>query len=248
MGSKVGAPEKLIVKGKRLDGREMHEFRPMEAGAGVLEKAMGSGSFKFGKTSAISAVFGPKPFFPKGLQDPKRAKIKCRYNMASFATKERGRPGTSRRSTEISKVIRESLEQVIFLDDYPKTGIDIFIEIIEADASTRCAGLNAASLAVADAGLPMADLICSCSVGKVDDEIVLDVAGLEDNFGDVDFAVATVGDQDKFVLVQEDGVITPEEFREMVKLSKHGCEKVYVKLKDALKQRYPTVGDVNETE
>jgi len=240
MGSKVGAPEKLIVKGKRLDGRKLDEFRPLVANVHPLAKARGSGEFKFGNTHAVSAVFGPKPFFPRGLQDPKNTILTCKYTMIPFSTKERIRPGRSRRSTEISKVIREALEQVIFTEDYPKTGIDIFIDIMQADASTRCAGLNAASIATADAGVPMADLISSCAVGKVDGEIILDVGGLEDNYGDVDFAVATVGKQDKFVLLQLDGAVTLDEFKKMVKLAKEGCGKVYELQQEALKQRYKT--------
>lgn len=244
MGSKVGAPEKLIVKGKRLDGRKLDEFRPMEAKVHTLNKAMGSGEFKFENTYAVSGVFGPKPFFPRGLQDPKRTKLNCRYTMIPFSTKERIRPGRSRRGTEISKVIREALGQVIFAEDYPKTGIDIFVDILQADASTRCAGINAASLAVADAGVPMADLVSSCSVGKVDGEIIVDVGGVEDNFGDVDFAVATVGTQDKFVLLQLDGVVTLDEFKKMITMAKEGCAKVYKLQQEALKQRYKT-GDID---
>ena len=245
MGSKVGAPEKLIVGNKRLDGRSFTDFRELYSKAGTLHKAMGSGEFKFGKTYGLAAVFGPKPFFPKGLQDPKRSKLNCIYSMMPFSTKERIRPGRSRRGTEISKVIRQAFEQVVFLEDFPKTGIDVFVQIVEADASTRCAGLNAAAIAIADAGVPMADLVSSCSVGKVDGKIIVDVGGLEDNYGDVDFAVATVGKQDKFVLLQLDGVVTFDEFKEMVKLSKEGCAKVYELQQEALKQRYPT-GDVND--
>ncbi|MBR9682103.1 MAG: exosome complex exonuclease Rrp41 [Candidatus Aenigmarchaeota archaeon] len=245
MGSKVGAPEKFIIKGKRLDGRKLDEFRPMSADVHTLSKAPGSGEFSFENTKAISGVFGPKPFYPRGLQDPKRTKLNCKYTMIPFSTKERIRPGRSRRSTEISKVIREALAQVIFTEDYPKTGIDIFIDILQADASTRCAGLNAASLAIVDAGVPMADLISSCSVGKAGGEILLDVGGLEDNYGEVDFAVATVGKQDKFVLLQLDGIVTFDEFKKMVKMSKEGCGKVYEIQQEALRQRYKT-GDNNE--
>jgi exosome complex component RRP41 len=240
MGSKVGAPEKLIVKGKRLDGRKLDEFRDMSCNIHVLEKANGSGDFKFGNTYAISGVFGPKPFFPRGLQDPKRTKLNCKYTMIPFSTKERIRPGRSRRSTEISKVIREALEQVIFLEDYPKTGISIFVDIMQADASTRCAGLNAASIAIADAGIPMTDMVSSCSIGKIDGEIVADVIGVEDNYGDVDFAVATVGKQDKFVLVQLDGIVTFDEFKKMIKMARDGCGKVYEIQQETLKQKYKT--------
>ena len=140
----------------------------------------------------------------------------------------------NRRSTEISKVIKEALENVIFVDDFPKTAIDIFMEILQADASTRCAGLNAASIAVAEAGVPMRDLISCVSVGKIDGKIILDVGGAEDNFGEVDMAVATMGKQDKIVLLQVDGIITKHEFAELLELAKNGCGQIYEKQKEAL--------------
>lgn len=245
--SKAGKPEILIDKGKRLDGRELEDMRPMETQVGVIKNALGSAIFKFGNTHALSAVYGPKPFHPRFLQDPQKLVLKCKYNMAPFSTGDRVRPGHSRRSIEISKVIKSALNNVVFVEDYPRTGVDIFIEIMQADASTRCAGLNAASIALADAGVPMKDMVSSCSVGVVDKTIVLDVGGLEDNFGEVDFAVATVGGQDKFVLLQMDGIVTREQFVKMVELGKIGCAKIHEIQKQALREKYKT-GELNDSE
>jgi exosome complex component RRP41 len=243
--SKVGAPENLIVNGKRLDGRALDEMRSLESGVRVIKKALGSGSFRFGGTYAIAAVYGPKAFFPKGLQDPQRAILKTKYNMSPFSTLERFRPGRSRRSTEISKVINEALSQVVFFEDFPKTGIDVFIEILEAEASTRCAGLNAAAIALADAGIPMKDLVSSCSVGKIDGTLVADISRIEDNYGEVDMAVATVGGQDKFVLLQMDGILTRDEFKKLLEMSVKSCAEVYENQKAAIIKEYET-GDLND--
>jgi exosome complex component RRP41 len=227
--------------------RKLDEFRPMSIEVGMLRKAEGSASFKFGNTYAIAGVFGPRELHPKWMQDPTRAVLRCKYFMAPFSTVERIRPGISRRGTEISKVITEALSQVVFDEDFPKTGIDVFIEILQADASTRCAGLNAASMALADAGIPMSELVSSCSVGKVDGKLILDVGGLEDNFGDVDMAVATMGGSDKFVLLQVDGIITPEEFAKLLEMGTEGCARVFEEQKKALRKRYSTLeGENNE--
>ncbi|RLJ00938.1 MAG: exosome complex exonuclease Rrp41, partial [Candidatus Aenigmatarchaeota archaeon] len=61
---KKGAPEKLIVKGKRIDGRKLDEMRKIEAKAGILKNAEGSGYFRFGNTVAIAAVHGPREIHP----------------------------------------------------------------------------------------------------------------------------------------------------------------------------------------
>ena len=243
--AKVGAPEKLIDGKKRLDGRTLEDMRPIETDVSVIKKATGSGIFKFGSTYALAAVYGPKPFHPRFLQDPQKAVLKCRYNMAPFSTGDRIRPGYNRRSTEISKVVRLALDSVVFVEDYPRTGIEIYAEIMQANASTRCAGLNAAALALADAGVPMRELVCSCSVGKVEDTIVMDLDGPEDMFGQVDLAVATIGNQDKFVLLQMDGVVTKDEFMKMLELSKKGCETVHKAQKKILREKYKT-GELND--
>ncbi|NIM47381.1 MAG: exosome complex exonuclease Rrp41 [Candidatus Aenigmarchaeota archaeon] len=238
--SKIGKPEKMIIGGKRLDGRGLEEFRPLTAEVGALKRANGSAVFRFGDTYALSGVFGPKTMHPRHLQDPQRAVLKCRYSMAPFSTKERIRPGRSRRATEISKVLNEALSNVIFFEDYPKTGIDVFVEILQANASTRCAGLNAASLALAEAGVSMRNLISACTVGKIDGQIVLDVGGDEDQFGDVDVAFATIGNKDKIVLFQMDGIVTREEFLKMIDLAKKGCAQIYEKQVNALREKYKT--------
>ena len=237
---KVGKPEKMIIDGKRLDGRGLEEFRPITIEVGVIKRARGSAIFQTGDTHSLAAVYGPKTMHPRHLQDPQKAVLRCRYSMAPFSTKERIRPGPSRRSTEISKVLTEALANVVFFGDYPKTGIDVYVEILQANASTRCAGLNAASLALAEAGISMKNLISACTVGKIDSEIVLDVGGDEDQFGDVDLAFATIGNKDKIVLLQMDGIVTKGEFLKMINLAKKGCAEIYEKQISALKEKYKT--------
>ncbi|MFB6089137.1 MAG: exosome complex exonuclease Rrp41 [Candidatus Aenigmatarchaeota archaeon] len=231
----------LIKDGKRIDGREVDEMREMEAKAGVIERATGSGYFRLGKTEAIAAVHGPRELHPRHLQDPLKAYLRCRYNMAPFSTEDRIRPGPSRRSTEISKVITDSFKNVIFLEEFPNTGIDVFIEVLQANASTRCVSINAASIALADAGIPMKDLVSSVAVGKVEDQIVLDVVGKEDSKGEVDLPIAYVPKTDEITLLQMDGIIDKEKLMNGLKKAKEGCMKIYEKQREALKEKYTKI-------
>jgi len=228
---------------KRPDGRKFDEMRKIEAKSNLIKRAVGSGYFKFGKTVAISAVYGPVEMHPRHLSDPLKAFIKFRYNMLPFSTDERIRPGPSRRSKEISKVVREALAAVIDLEEFPRAGIEVYSEILQADASTRCAALNAASIALANAGIPMKDLIASCSVGKVNGKIVLDVAGKEDSDGEVDLPIAYVPSENKIHLLQMDGIITKEEFKQALELAIEGCKKIHKIQVDALKKEYESVGE-----
>ena len=233
--------KKIIVGGRRPDGRALDEMRPMTARSGEIGRANGSGYFAMGDTVAIAGVYGPREMHPKHMQDPVRAYLKYIYAMAPFATQERVKPGPSRRSQEISEVSRQAFNSVVFLEEFPKSGIEVYVEILQANASTRCAGINAAAIALADAGIPMSDLVASCAAGKVDGHIVLDVAGEEDTEGDVDLPIAYIPRRDEVALLQMDGLMTLDEFKRALELAKQGCIKIHEQQIRALKERYPQV-------
>ena len=231
-------PEKLIVEGKRLDGRLPEELRPLRIEAGILKRADGSAYVELGENKVLAAVYGPREMHPRHLQQPDSAVLRCRYNMAPFSVEERKRPGPDRRSVEISKVIREALEPAIFLELYPRAAIDVFIEILQADAGTRTAGITAASVALADAGVPMRDLVTAVAVGKVDGTIVLDLNKLEDNWGTSDMPIAMMPRKKLITLLQMDGHFTPAEFEQALELGVKGCERIYEVQKQALREKY----------
>jgi exosome complex component RRP41 len=166
--------------------------------------------------------------------------------MAPFSVQERKSPAPSRREIELSKVIRESLEPSIFLEYYPRTGIDVFVEVLQADGSTRCASITAASLAIADAGIPMRDLVVACSAGKIDDTIILDLMDTEDKMGSADVPVALMPNLNAITLLQMDGTLTSEEFEKALNLALEGCKKIYAMQKEALKVRYVSVKEGEE--
>jgi exosome complex component RRP41 len=239
--------EKLIdKKGLRLDGRKPDELRPIKLEVGVLSNADGSAYIEQGKNKILAAVYGPKELHPKHMALPDRMVLRCRYHMAPFSVQERKSPAPSRREIELSKVIREALEPSIFLEYYPKTGIDIFIEVLQADGSTRCASIVAASLALADAGIPMRDLVVGCSAGKVDDAIILDLMDTEDKMGSADVPLALMPNLNAITLLQMDGILTLEEFEKAVNLALEGCRKIYALQKEALKSKYVSAKEVEE--
>jgi exosome complex component RRP41 len=240
-------PEKLIdKKGLRLDGRKPDELRPIKLEVGVLSNADGSAYIEQGKNKILAAVYGPKELHPKHMALPDRMVLRCRYHMAPFSVQERKSPAPSRREIELSKVIREALEPSIFLEYYPRTGLDIFIEVLQADGSTRCASIVAAALALADAGVPMRDLVVACSAGKIDDTIILDLMDEEDKMGSADVPLALMPNLNAITLLQMDGTLTLEEFEKAVNLALEGCKKIYALQKEALKSKYVSVKEVEE--
>jgi len=239
--------EKLIdKKGLRLDGRKLDELRPIKIEIGVLSNADGSAYIEQGKNKILAAVFGPRELHPKHLALQDRMVLRCRYHMAPFSVQERKSPAPSRREVELSKVIRESLEPSVFLENYPRTGIDIFIEVLQADGGTRCASITVASLALADAGIPMRDLVVACAAGKIEDTVVLDLMDTEDKVGVADVPVALMPNLNAITLLQMDGILSMEEFEQAVNMALEGCKKIYALQKEALKVKY--VGVKEEAE
>ncbi|MGD1099157.1 MAG: exosome complex exonuclease Rrp41 [Thermoplasmata archaeon] len=242
MGS-VGAKEVPVLlspEGLRIDGRQLNELRPIRIQVGALHNADGSAFVEWGANKVMAAVYGPREVHPRHLQQNNKAVIQCKYNMAAFAVDERKRPGLDRRSQEISKVIGEAFESVVFAEEYPRTSIDIYIEVLQANAGTRCAGLVAASMALADAGIPMVDLLPAVAVGKIAGKIALDLKKEEDNFGDADLPMALVPQSGRLVLLQMEGHMTEDELSQSLELGVQGCREIYEKMKQALRERYAT--------
>jgi len=226
---------------KRFDGRKFDELREISAEVGVIPNADGSARFKIGKTIAIAAVYGPRVLHPKFLQNPIKGVLRCNYNMMSFSgSGERVRPGPSRRSKEIGLISEKALEPVLDLGEFPGAVIDVFIELLQTDAGTRCAGITAAALALADAGFPMKDLVSAIAIGRIEDKIVVDVSKEEEDYegGMADIPVAMMPRTNEITLLQMDGFATLSELKEVLKTAKKAIEQIYKVQKDALRERY----------
>ena len=237
----VGAkevPTLLTPEGRRIDGRRLDELRPISITAGPLYQADGSAFVEWGENKVMEAVYGPREVHPRHLMQNNKAIVQCRYNMAAFSVDERKRPGLDRRSQEISKVLGEAFESVIFAEEFPRTSIDVYIEVLQANAGTRCAGLVAASVALADAGIPMVDLLPAVAVGKIAGQIALDLRKEEDNFGEADLPMAVVPQSGRFVLLQMEGHMKREELSQAIDLGLAGLKTVHAKMREALQHRY----------
>ncbi len=226
---------------ERFDKRKFDEPRKMEAKVGIIPNANGSAMFKIGDTIALAAVYGPRNLHPRFLQNPQKGILRCYYNMMPFSgSGERIRPGGNRRSKEISMVTENALLPVLNLEEYPNAAVDIFIEFPQTDAGSRCAGITAASMALADAGLVMKELVAAVAVGKVGDKIVVDLTKEEEDFeeGATDIPIAVLPTSGKITLLQMDGELSKEELKEALKCGVMACTKIVEVQKKALKEKY----------
>lgn len=224
--------------GKRVDGRTAGELRPIEIKLGVVPVADGSASMRWGTNYVIAAVYGPMEAHPRKIQRQDRAVLDVRYNMAPFSTTDRFRPGFNRRSQEISKVTADALESVVLLELYPRSKIRVEIEVICAEAGTRCVGLTAASLALADAGIPMTDMIVSVASGKINGVVVCDLNKEEDNYGAADLPMGILPNSGELVFIQMDGDLSPEEFQEAWDYNMNAVSEIHDLMKQAIADKY----------
>ena len=223
---------------ERPDGRKFDEMRPIKAKVGIIPNADGSAMYQSGDTIAYAAVYGPKEHHPRNQRNPAAGTLRCTYNMLSFSVSDRIKPGPSRRSSEFSKITEWALAPVVDLKNFPGMVVDVHINIIQADAGTRCAGINAAALALAHAGIPMKEIVSSISVGKLDKTLVVDLNKDEEDFeggeGSTDIPI-TVTPSGKITHLQLDGKIGKVQLLEAVKMAKKAAVRIYELQKEALK-------------
>ena len=203
---------------KRVDGRGFKEMRPMSAKVGIVPRADGSAMFQIGDTVAYAAVYGPKELHPKFMQNPSTGILRCNYAMMPFSGHgSRVRPGTSRRAKEISMITRDSLLPVLDLSKYANSVVDVFISLPQTDAGTRCAGICAASMALADINAHE-----DCDIGASD------------------IPVAVLPHSGKISLLQLDGIVSPATLAKALDLAKEMCKKIADVQRQALKDYYPS--------
>ncbi|KAI3958813.1 hypothetical protein MKX01_023489 [Papaver californicum] len=210
--------EYVSPEGLRLDGRRPMEMRQIRAELGAVAKADGSAVFEMGNTKVIAAVYGPREVENRSQQMNDQALVRCEYSMANFSTGDRMRkPKGDRRSTEISL-------------------IDIFVQVLQADGGTRSACINAATLALADAGIPMRDLATSCSAGYLNSTPLLDLNYVEDSAGGPDVSVGILSKTDKVTLLQMDAKLPMETFETVMQLAVEGCKAIANYIREVLQE------------
>lgn len=225
------------AKGKRIDGRGVNDLRAIKIKAGVLPNADGSCYLEWGQNKVLVSVNGPREVLPKHQANPYRAIVRYTYRMAAFSVTERKNPRPGRREVEISKVSGEALERAIFLERFPNTAIDIFVEVLDSNAGTRIACLTAAAVAVADAGIPMRDMVAGITVGRADGNMIVDLNKHEEDAEDaVDMAISFLANSKEVTLLQMDGEMSADEFSTLLALARDNVEKVYELQKKALKE------------
>ena len=190
--------KKWLLAGKRVDGRKMNEIRPLAAEVGVLPVVHGSGLFTRGQTqvlsiATLSTLTDAQKLDTIWEEDTKR--FMHHYNMPSYSTGEaRASRSTNRREYGHGALVEKALEAVIpEVEDFPYA-IRVVSEVLSSNGSTSQGSICGTTLALIDAGVPLKAPVAGISCGLIQDgddfTTFIDIQGVEDFHGEMDFKVA----------------------------------------------------------
>ncbi|KAM5125934.1 exosome complex component RRP41 [Mantella aurantiaca] len=230
--------ELLSDEGFRQDGRRPGELRKIQCRMGVFAQADGSAYVEQGNTKALASVYGPHEIRGsrgKTLHD--RAVVNCQYSMATFSTAERKRrPHGDRRSIEMTIHLKQTFEAAILTQLYPRSQIDIYVQILQADGGNYCTCVNAATLAIIDAGIPMRDYVCACSAGFIEDTPLADLSYVEEAAGGPQLALALLPKSEQIALLEMNSRLHEDNLERVMDAAAKACKDVYAVLDQAVRE------------
>jgi|EP00090_Calanus_glacialis_P041009 exosome complex component RRP41 len=236
--------ELLSDQGLRLDGRKAGELRRLQCRMGVYGQADGSAYLEQGNTKVLAAVYGPHDMRDsrlRALHD--RVVVNCQYSMAVFSTGERKRrPRGDRKSQEMSQHLKQTFEATIKTELYPRSQIDIFVEVLQADGGNYCACVNAATLALIDAGIPLVDYVSACTASLVVDTPLVDVSSLEATTGGPELTVAAHPKSGQIVLLEMSHRFHMDHLDKVVEVALGGCRDIHTILDTVVRRHVANTG------
>ena len=190
--------KKWLLAGKRVDGRAMNEIRPLGSEVGIIPRVHGSALFTRGQTQVLSiATLATLSMSQKldTIWEEEEKRFMHHYNMPSYSTGEaRASRSTGRRGYGHGALVEKALESVIpSVEDFPYT-IRVVSEILSSNGSTSQGSICGTTLALMDAGVPIKAPVAGISCGLIQDgddfTTFIDIQGVEDFHGEMDFKVA----------------------------------------------------------
>lgn len=238
--------ELISDQGLRLDGRRANELRRIQYKMGVFTQPDGSAYFEQGNTKVLVAVYGPH----KQTKDKQGDDfvLNCQYSMATFSTSERkNRPRGDRKSEEMAIHLKQSLSAAIMVELYERSQIDVFVEILEADGGQYCASVNAATLALVDAGICLREYVCACTASIANGDIpLLDVSHIEEVSGGPTLCISALPTSEKVALLEMSQRFHLDHLPKVLKTAMDGCKEVQKIIDKAVREYLAVVGAASD--
>lgn len=171
-----------------------------------------------------------------------KATINCQYSVATFSgTERKNRPHGDWKTTEMTMFLKQTFEAVILTEKFPKSQIDIYVEVLQSDGSNYSACVNAATLAIIDAGIPIKDYVCACSVSLIRDTPLVDINHLEESSGSPHFSLALLPNYNQIVLLESASRMHVDNLDKMIDSAMNGCKDIYAILNKYVKSRVASI-------
>src|SRR3954454_20553972 len=237
--------DEVLERGVRLDGRKFDEVRPIWIETSVLPRTHGSAVFTRGETQAlVTCTLGTADDAQKieSFEGETWKSFMLHYNFPPFSVNEVGfMRGPGRREVGHGALAERSLVPMMPAEEQFPYTVRVVSDILESNGSSSMASVCGGTMAMMDAGVPLAAPVAGIAMGLVMDEksgkyaVLSDIAGAEDHYGDMDFKVA--GTAEGITALQmdiKDGGITTEEMRKALDQARNGRLHILGKMKDAL--------------
>lgn len=163
--------------------------------------------------------------------------VNCQYSSATFSTGERKRrPHGDRKSCEMGLQLRQAFEAAILTQLHPRSQIDIYVQVLQADGGIYAACVNVATLAVLDAGIPMRDFVCACSAGFVDGTALADLSHVEEAAGGPQLALALLPASGQIALLEMDARLHEDHLEQVLEAAAQAARDVHTVLDRVVRQ------------
>ncbi|CAD7088956.1 unnamed protein product [Hermetia illucens] len=237
----------LSDQGLRLDGRRAHELRRIRCKLGVFSQPDGSAYLEQGNTKVLAAVYGPHQA-PGKKSNHSEVIVNCQYSMAVFSTGERkNRPRGDRKSQEMTIHLQQTLRAAIKTELYPRSQIDVFIEVLQADGGNYCASVNAATLALIDAGICLKEYVCACTASLANGNVpLMDVSHLEEVSGGATLSVASLPSSNKIAFMEMSQRFHLDHLPKVLDHALQGCQQIMSILDKAVREHLALVGSASD--
>ncbi|RLN80037.1 hypothetical protein BBJ28_00008828 [Nothophytophthora sp. Chile5] len=247
--------EYISVAGLRVDGRRSEEVRRIRTRFGLFSRVDGSSYYEQGNTKVVAVVYGPRELKMAAAGSASsgsasvgtgsgnaasntqpRATVNCEFTQAAFATSER-KPQRSgdRKKLELSLAVKQIFEACIQTQLYPRSQIDIFVQVLHADGGELAASINAITLALIDAGIAINDF------DGWSDELHLDASLADLNYAEEvarapQMVIALNPRTQKLNLLQMECKLPLELFESLMEVATEGCNQIYDLLQNAVRE------------
>uniref|UniRef100_A0A0A9XZ42 Putative exosome complex component RRP41 n=1 Tax=Lygus hesperus TaxID=30085 RepID=A0A0A9XZ42_LYGHE len=241
--------ELLNDQGLRPDGRKPNELRIVRCKLGAVPHADGSSYLELGNTKVLVSVFGPYEVRSNHRSKTmmESAFINCQYSMAPFSKPDRRTPRPrDKKNMEMTINLHQALKSVIRAELLPRTQIDVMVEVLTADGGNYCAALNASTLALIDAGVPLREYVIACTSSLAKNEVpMVDISHLEETLGGPCLTVAMLPTSKQIAFTEMSQRFHVDHLEKVMATAQKGCEDMFKILNNAVRLYFKEIGFPN---